>query len=489
MLPELNDTATKDATMSCNKLISIEFNELCPTLMNRFMAAGKLPYFKRLHDQSEVFETDAEESGELLNPWVQWVTVHTGLSAAEHQVTTLNERPQPPVPFTWDILSAAGFRVWVCGSMNGRYEGPLNGALLPDPWCFATSDYPPGEFGPFVNYVRSAVQEHTGGGGQGSFSEFARFMLKRGLSGSTVIAATRQIISERRRNTKWRRARILDLFQWDLFRYYYRKLSPDFATFFLNSTAHFQHCYWRNFEPEKFSAKPSPKEQKDFATAILYGYQCMDKLIGQFIRLAGKDVTLVFSTGLSQQPYLDHEDAGGRHYYHIIDKQKLLSPLGLEQAHEYEPLMAEQFVLRFRTDCDLELAERRLANFHVKHAAVFSDTRTRLFHITRKERTLVVSCRCTRLVPADAAITHSGENELSIAFYDVFYQMPATKSGRHHPAGMLWIRHADRQGRTHPGRVSIRSIAPTILSHFGVDVPLQMRAEALSRTQAAMATV
>ncbi|MFM9068742.1 MAG: hypothetical protein ACKOUR_15640, partial [Planctomycetota bacterium] len=73
------------------KLISLEFNELCPNLLSQFIQRGELPNFARMQSESEVLVTDAEERGEMLNPWVQWVTVHTGLSLQEHQVTTLSQ--------------------------------------------------------------------------------------------------------------------------------------------------------------------------------------------------------------------------------------------------------------------------------------------------------------------------------------------------------------------------------------------------------------
>src|SRR5687767_14501272 len=120
--------------------------------MTKFIAAGELPNFKRFRDEAVVAETDAEETGELLNPWVQWVTVHTGLSAAEHQVTTLSEGHSVPVQAVWDVACANHRRVWVCGSMNARYDRPLDGYLLPDPWSTGCRPYPETEFAPFVSY-------------------------------------------------------------------------------------------------------------------------------------------------------------------------------------------------------------------------------------------------------------------------------------------------------------------------------------------------
>jgi hypothetical protein len=456
-------------------VITIEFNELCPNLMKRFMEAGELPRFRRFYDEAEIFETDAEESGELLNPWVQWISVHTGLSAGEHQVTTLSEGHKVGSPAVWDVLSAAGRRVWVCGSMNTRYDQPLNGYLLPDPWSTGTRSYPAGEFDPYLDYVRPAVQEHTGSGGKGSAKAFLRYMLGHGLSVSTMLSVIRQLFSERLANTRWRRARVLDLLQWDLFRHYYRQIQPDFASFFLNSTAHFQHCYWRNMEPEKFRVRPSDKEQRDYSKTILFGYKSMDDLMGRFMRLVDSGATLIFCTALSQQPYLDHEESGGRHYYRLREPAVLTKPFGVADPFTYEPVMAAQFYLRFSNQDQLDRAERQLSRFQIVHPSVFRDERNRIFGVTRKEEGLMVQCRCSTDVPHDVRITSSDDPQVSIPFYEVFYQTDTTKSGRHHPAGMLWIRSPDRRHRVHATKVSIRSIAPTILQLFSLPAPPRMR--------------
>jgi hypothetical protein len=47
--------------------------------MDRFIADGKLPNFARLRASSEIFISDAEEQEPYLEPWIQWVTVHTGV--------------------------------------------------------------------------------------------------------------------------------------------------------------------------------------------------------------------------------------------------------------------------------------------------------------------------------------------------------------------------------------------------------------------------
>src|SRR5262249_49450182 len=150
--------------------------------------------------------------------------------------------------------------------------------------------------------------------------------------------------------TQWKRATILDKLQFDLFRWYWKQERPLFSTFFLNSTAHFQHLYWRNMEPEHFKLKPSPGEQARYQDAILYGYQEMDKLVGRFMELAGDDTTLVFATAFSQQPFLNYEDKGGKTPYRPIDFDRFLRDVGIHAPAKASPVMTHQFHLDFATE-------------------------------------------------------------------------------------------------------------------------------------------
>src|SRR2546422_588658 len=113
-------------------VILLEFNELTSSLMDRFMGEGKLQNFRRLYAESQVYVTDAHESPPNLNPWIQWVTVHSGLTYDEHRIFHLGEGHKLKRKCVWDLLSNAGLRSWVCGSMNVRYDLPLNGQVLPD---------------------------------------------------------------------------------------------------------------------------------------------------------------------------------------------------------------------------------------------------------------------------------------------------------------------------------------------------------------------
>src|SRR5439155_787055 len=77
----------------------------------------------------------------------------------------------------------------------------------------------------------------------------------------------------------------LDRLQFDAFRSCYRRVRPRLATFFSNSTAHYQHFHWREMEPDKFKIKPSHAEMSTYRDTILFGYRAMEDLVGRFLGL------------------------------------------------------------------------------------------------------------------------------------------------------------------------------------------------------------
>ncbi len=53
---------------SDRRVLQVEYNELSPHLLSDLMAAGHLPNFRRIHDTSHVFTTDARAEPPVLEP-------------------------------------------------------------------------------------------------------------------------------------------------------------------------------------------------------------------------------------------------------------------------------------------------------------------------------------------------------------------------------------------------------------------------------------
>ena len=454
--------------MPTPKVILLEFNELCPDLMDQFIQQGKLPNFKKMRGESHVYMTDAEEQSPYLEPWIQWVTVHCGEPYSEHKVFHLGDGPKLETPCIWDILSKAGHKVAVCGSMNVRYDKPINGYVLPDPWTTGAEPYPDSLL-PYAKFIQINVQEHSNQDMRLSRSDqlkFLTFMQTHGLSVATISSIIRQLMSEKGGKNRWKRAAILDKLQFDLFRSYYKKLSPSFSTFFLNSTAHMQHTYWRNLQPELFKIKPSQEEQDEFAAAILFGYQQMDDLVGRFLDLTDDDTILIFSTALSQQPCLIYEEKGGKVLFRPRDFDRVLKFAGINAHYTISPVMAEQFYIYFDSEQEAAESMRKLAGLQV-------DGKPALL-LSREGSAIFAGCGLFT-DQSKNAVLNIADSEQSAPFFDLFYKIEGMKSGMHHPDGMLWVRTPERKQTMHAGKVPLTTIAPTILDMFGVAAPDYMK--------------
>ncbi|MFN2454914.1 MAG: alkaline phosphatase family protein [Pyrinomonadaceae bacterium] len=458
-------------------VIVLEFNELSPRLMDDFIEQGRLPNFARLRRESYVSMTDAEEQSPNLEPWIQWVTVHTGLSFKEHGVFDLDGGHKLNAPRLWDLLSNAGYRVWVCGSMNAWAEKGINGFILPDPWSTKLRPYPEGEFDVYYDFVRRYVQEYTRDTvplSKMDHVRFVQFMVARGLSPQTITQTVQQLMNERGGKNRWRRAAILDRLQWDVFRRYWSKYRPDYATFFLNSTAHFQHIYWRNMEPGPFQLKPSPAEQAEYGNAVLFGYQQMDKLVGECLTLAGADTTVILCTALSQQPCLIYEESGGKSFYRVEEPQQLLSFAGISHDFKYAPVMSEQFRLYFQTEQDAAEACDKLKALRV-------DEREALM-VRHEGKEVFAGCCIFKQLSGDSML-RSTQTGQAARFLDHFYMVEGTKSGMHHPEGIFWVRTPAKHHRVREDKIPLRKVAPTILSLFDLPKP-EFMSEALTEITA-----
>ena len=110
--------------------------------------------------------------------------------------------------------------------------------------------------------------------------------------------------------------------------------------------------------------------------------------------------------------------------------------------------MAEQFLLRFNSEQDLIAAREHLLEFELSDSAAFANGNPRLFHTTLSDsNALMCQCRATCRVKEDAVILDT--NGSQVPFAKVFHQHSTRKSGKHHPDGMLWIRHPNRQHKVH----------------------------------------
>ncbi len=444
-------------------IIFLEFNELCPALIDKWMENGELPNFKRLFDQSFVSRTIADEAeSPYLEPWIQWFSIHTGKPFREHKVFHLTDGPKANHLDIWTILMRNGKRVWNCSSMNAKGFAMEGSAFLADPWCTTERAYPH-ELNVFHDFIGHQIREYSNSQDSSNvkmISKFMAFMLRHGLSFDTVSSTLRQLTNDLRSNgtSKWQRVAIADQLLLDLFLHYHSKLRPDFSTFFLNSTAHLQHSFWKYMDPEHFSTAPTAEERKIYGSAILYGYKKMDEILGKLLSYSSGKYRFIFATALSQQPFLKFENIGGQRFFRPHDISTLLRYVGINPT-DILPVMTHQFSAKFETKEKAEQAAILLKELRVNGEEVFDC-------LFSEPDSLLFGCQLrTEIDSANEVILPNGKSLGQ--FFSLFYELELTKSGCHHPDGYLWIQTDNAPSRTSES-VSILDIFPTVLKYFGI---------------------
>lgn len=267
---------------------------------------------------------------------------------------------------------------------------------------------------------------------------------------------------------------MLDQLEYDLFVHLNRRYSVEFATFFSNSTAHYQHFHWRDMEPELFDVPPDAHAHRSMRSAILYGYESMDRLMGRFMH-DNPNALLMFCTALSQQPWTDTTKVG----YRPRDFNAFLEFAQIPpQSVAIKPVMAQQFYIDCSSRVVADAVQHSLAELSVGEEPLMWTDRT--------GDSLLTGCRLHATEEALSNAIVRRYDGATAAFSDLFYKIHAMRSGRHHVDGALWVRNGGHE--IVPAKAALTQIAPTVLAHFSVPRPPYMRSLPLSEGNQAFVT-
>src|SRR4051794_9556157 len=114
-------------------VLLLELNEVNFEFVQRY-GSEQLPTLGALIERHGLSRTTSENRYEHLEPWIQWVTAHTGKSFAEHGVFRLGDIVQRDIPQIWEELEAHGLRVGAISPMNAKHRLRDPAFFVPDPW-------------------------------------------------------------------------------------------------------------------------------------------------------------------------------------------------------------------------------------------------------------------------------------------------------------------------------------------------------------------
>ena len=123
--------------MNNRKLILVELNELNFELIKEYTQKYELPNFKKLLEN--ITTTSSENEYKLLEPWIQWLTIKTGLSALEHNIFRLGDINNS-FESIYEKIENMGFSVGAVSPMNSPNNCKNAKYFIPDPWSLSKSD-------------------------------------------------------------------------------------------------------------------------------------------------------------------------------------------------------------------------------------------------------------------------------------------------------------------------------------------------------------
>jgi hypothetical protein len=236
-------------------MILLEINEFNESLIEEIARDNRLLNIQKilsLH-RTQIGVSETYESS-LLEPWVQWVTIHTGRSAAEHKIKHLGDVPSLNHPQIWESLASLGIKCAVWGAMNASRNNSCV-FFLPDPWTFSENAYPK-ELDGFLDLARYLAKNYLNVSPRIALWKALRLfsaLAKHGLLQDLIKELPGYIFSL----VKFRLSHFVTICFAEriLTKAFCRlksKYQPEFSVIFLNSIAHLQHHNWVRSDPRQY---------------------------------------------------------------------------------------------------------------------------------------------------------------------------------------------------------------------------------------------
>src|SRR5690349_20411495 len=316
-------------------LVVLELNEVNFDFVEHYCRRGELPAFARLIGEQGYTRTLSETEGEKIEPWIQWFTVHTGKSFAEHGVFRLGDGPQAGARQIWEELGGRGLRVGAFSPMNAANAIPQGAFFVPDPWT------PTGVKAPrILQGAYRAVCQAVADNAESRITPRSALQLLCGLLAYANPRRWPSYLADAMAGlrSRWARAVFLDRFLADCFLHLWRRNRPDFATLFLNGAAHIQHHYLFNSAAYSGGHRNPSWYLAPGVDPVLGIYRLYDRVIADCLALAPRPRVMI-ATGLHQEAVDEPV-----FYWRLREPETFLRRLGCGFAR-VEPRMSRDFLV------------------------------------------------------------------------------------------------------------------------------------------------
>lgn len=353
-------------------MILLALNELNIEYIKGYVSMGKLSNFGKLLSNG-VVTTKSEPSYELLEPWIQWVTVHTGKSFDEHKVFRLGDIvDRPDLVQIFEELERLGLSVGGISAFNADNRLEKSKFFVPDPWTITKTS---GDF--VLKKLSKSISRYVNGNAAGKVGIVDSIWLIIGILYYVKYSSLFKLIKLlSHRHKPGVKAAILDMILMELFVTLHRRYRPDYSHLFFNGGAHIQHHYM--FNSSQYSGNLRNPEWYCPADwdPLLFILELYDQIIGALLEMNER---IIGVTGLHQVPHND-----GTFYWRPISHSDFLVQCGVSGHFDVVPRMSRDFLVNFESDERAREVECLLNNF------VDSVRNKRVFQIDNRGNSLFV---------------------------------------------------------------------------------------------------
>ena len=403
-----------------NKVILLGLNELNFEYIKFYINQGLLPNFKKIFEIQPPIETVSERDFRLLEPWVQWVTIHSGKTFKEHNIFRLGDIVNhSEISQLFEELETDGLSVGAVSPFNAENRLKNPPFFIPDPW---TKTKPSGNW--IVKALYQAVHKSVNDNAKSQLNLKSIISLGLGLLLYVPMSRWFHYLKTfiKAKNPGFK-AVFLDSLLADVHLSLWKKHKPDFSNLFLNSGAHIQHHYLFNSKAYQGNLKnPEWYCPEDFDPLI----NILSEYDIQIARLLKQEnVKLIIATGLHQQP---HEHL--TFYWRLKEHVKFAKIIGIKNFIEILPRMSRDFLVKFNNEKDAANAEKLFNSFYA------SNDNIKIFEADNRGTSLFVEL----VYPNDIKENHSiysKESNLKLEKFKAYITFVAIKNGEHNGIGYL----------------------------------------------------
>ena len=395
------------------KLILISLNELNFEALSEYNLE-KYPNLKFLIKNFK--HTTSENEYHLLEPWIQWLTIYSGLSAKEHNVFRLGDADSKNINNIFNKIENLGLKVGAIMPMNLPNNLKSAEFFIPDPWTTSSTD---GSYlSNLISLTLSKIVNTNATNKIGLndlinlfliFIIFFRF--------KNLFYYIELLVKSLKK--KYLKAIFLDLLLNDIFYKLNNKKKTNFSNIFFNGIAHIQHHYFFNSKINKSQIKNPDwyvgTKEDPFEDMLKY----YDLILSDYI---GGKIKYIIATGLTQKLY-DRK----KYYYRIKNYKIFLNQFSIK-FKKILPRMSRDFLIEFNSKEEAAKAEKILNKIRVTNDELLFN------EIDNRGDTLFLTLTYPKEIFKETSIT-DGSIKIDNFYYNV--NLVAIKNGMHDQKGFI----------------------------------------------------